>query len=408
MAAKEKELAAAKAQAIENSGRRGLVLALILSLIGLAIAIELFRVHLTVDKGEVFNSVACRINEKVDCNAVARSQQAMFLSLPVPLWAIITYLALGTLAALGLLAQKEPLKHAGDYILLASVWCALYSAYLAYVSLFILKTLCALCAGLYAVNLGLFVAGILASYPLSGFMKRRGQDGAWLLRNPARLGLTGFFLVLLIAGMSVLYARSERVGAEPVSGIDVAGDPVIGFERAPVTIIEFSDFECPACRHMHENVKVLLEKYKYQVRLIHKNYPLDSSCNPSVPAPMHPNACNAAAASVCAQSMGKYQSYSEKLWTATDLTPQSLIAMAAGEGMDKTAFQQCMKSDETRLKVLNDISVGDAIKLEATPTFVINGLKFTGYKEVKWCSTLIDKLLKGEPIPPSGVPLQDE
>jgi protein-disulfide isomerase len=159
---------------------------------------------------------------------------------------------------------------------------------------------------------------------------------------------------------------------------------------------------------MHENVKVLLEKYKYQVRLIHKNYPLDSSCNPSVPAPMHPNACNAAAASVCAQSMGKYQSYSEKLWTATDLTPQSLIAMAAGEGMDKTAFQQCMKSDETRLKVLNDISVGDAIKLEATPTFVINGLKFTGYKEVKWCSTLIDKLLKGEPIPPSGVPLQDE
>ncbi len=389
--------------------RRALVFALVLCLFGLIISGELLRVHLSVDKGDVSGDFACRVSQTVDCTAVARSHAAIFLGLPVPVWALAAYFVFAALAVIGLRAQKEPAHNAGDYLFIGAVWSVLYSAYLAYVSAFELKTFCAYCAALYAANIGLLLAGIPAAAPLRGFMERRGRDLRWLIGQPLRLGLAGFVLVLTIAGLSVLYARSGRTIYAPPQGIkfDLSDDPMIGFYRAPVTIIEFSDFECPACRHMHETVDKMLKKYEGRIRLIHKNYPLDSSCNPSVPGRMHPQACGAAFAAVCAYRMGKYESYAEKLWKAQDLSRQSLIKMAGEEGMDPSAFQQCMQSDATRLKVLDDINAGDSIKLEATPTFIINGWKFAGYLNTSQASHLIDRFLNNEPIPPAGLPIED-
>ncbi|HUT54441.1 MAG TPA: thioredoxin domain-containing protein [bacterium] len=392
------------------AGRRALFFVLVLCLFGLAISGELLRVHLSVDKGDVSRDFACRVNQAVDCTAVARSREALFLSVPVPIWALAAYLVFAALAVIGLRARKEPARHAADYLLIGALWSVLYSAYLAYVSAFVLKTFCALCAGLYAANIGLLLAGLTAAAPLGGFMERRGRDLKWLVQQPLRLGLAGFVLVLTITGLSVLYARSSRTIYGPPEYIqfDISDDPMIGFYRAPVTIIEFSDFECPACRHMHETVAQLLEKYDGRIRLIHKNYPLDSSCNPGVPGKMHPYACGAAAAGVCAYRMGEYERYSERLWKAEDLSLPSLLIMAKEEGMDPKAFQQCMKSDATRQKILEDINAGDSIKLQGTPTFIVNGYKFTGYLDLSPSSRIIDRFLKGEPIPPAGIPMEDD
>jgi len=391
-----------------EKAKRGATIAIVvLALIGLGLSSELLRIHLTVAKSPS-HGFACTISEKVDCNAVALSRQAVLLNLPVPVWAIGAYLAVAVLGVIGLISKKAPWRTAPEYALAIGATSVLYSAYLAYVSAFVLETLCIYCAGLYAVNIGLLVTGVLVSRPLKEYVGRRMDDMQWLAGNSTASAIAGLAVLAALFTISGLYVWSrqpEVISLGPGVKIDVSNDPVIGNPRAPVTIIEFSDFECPACRTMHEEViGPLLRNYKSEVRLIHKDYPLDRPCNPGMTFNMHENACEAAAAAECARQKGRYESYSERLWKAEDLSVPKLLEMAKQEGLDPESFQQCMNSDETMAAIVADAKAGDAIGLEATPTFVINGYKFSGYKPLSWCTKLIERFLKGK-RPPRASPI---
>ncbi len=393
-----------------EKAHRALIYALALSVIGLALSAELLRVHLTV-AGDPGHAFACRVNEAVDCGAVAQSSQALFLGLPVPIWCIAAYAAVFLLAAAGLFWKRIPPRLAGDYVFPIALWSVGYSAYLAFVSAFVIKTFCAYCAGLYAANLGLFFACLGACSPVVEWPRRRWLDWKWLARDPVLVAGVVFLGILALGGTAYLWAWSHRpqsVELAPGVSIQVEGDPVYGPEKAPITIIEFSDYQCPACRRMHPTLREIVDNYKGKVRLIHKNYPLDANCNQSMNSHMHPQACDAAYASECALTMiDDYETYSELLWRADDLSKPALIELAVKMGADSKAFNECMLSNETKLKVFEDVKAGDLIEINSTPTFVINGYKFVGVQHYKVCSGMIRRLLRGEKPPPdSGVKLE--
>jgi len=392
----------------EAKARPGLIMVLVLALIGLGLSIELLRIHLTVEK-DPDHPFACHVNEAVDCNAVARSRQAVLLGVPVPVWSILTYAGFIALGITGLRSERPPWKHSGDYCLMGALWCVIYSAFLAYVSAFDLKTFCAYCAGLYAVNVWLLISCLLAARPLGGFAQRRAGDLQWLKEKPSRAGAAVLVLVAGLGVVSALYVWSDRAGEVIWMGevkVDISRDPMLGYYRAPVTIIEFSDYECLHCRRMHPVLKSLLKKFEGRIHFIHKNYPLNSQCNPSVTNRLHPWACGAAFAAECAHKQGRFESYAERLWTAPDLSEPALIKMAAEEGIDPRAFEECLRSKETKALVFDDVAAGDKLEVTATPSFIINGYKFSGYQDLDWCSRLIERFLNDEPIPPSGEPLE--
>lgn len=379
---------------------RGLILILVLAALGLGLSIELLRIHLIVVR-DPHHDFACHVSPTMDCNAVAQSREALFLGVPTPAWGILTYLLVLGLAAARLLKKNR----AGDYVLPISLWCVLYSAYLAYVSAFVLKIFCADCAGLYFVNLGLLLAAVQANSPLPEWLRRRFLDWQWLRARPVVMGVAGGIAVIAMFAGGVLYYRSNQPEALPLASgvkIDLSHDPMLGYFRAPVTIVEFSDFECPACRRMHGVVDELLQKYQGRIKVIHKNFPLNSECNPEVQTRMHQFACGAAAASECAYQRGKFEPYCRRLWEAKDLTMPALVKMAGEEGMDPQQFTACLASPETRKALLADTAAGAQIPVESTPTFIINGYKFEGYQNAKWCGNLIERFLRGEP-PPAAV-----
>ncbi len=387
---------------------RGLILILLFCLAGLAISAELLRIHLAVGHNPS-QGFGCQVDKVVDCGVPALSEEALFLGVPVPVWAILTYLGVAGLALASLLSTRTPLRDAADYVLLISLWSVGYSAYLAYVSAFKLEAYCAWCTGLYFVNLGLLLASLMGASPLSGWPGRRRPELRWLVSDPVKLSFAVFMVVVAATAVAVLHARSERpVKLRMATGkeIDLAGDPMYGYLRAPVTIIEFSDYECPACRKMHETIRALLDKYDQEIRLFHKNYPLDSKCNPEMSWRMHPFACEAAWAAECAYNKGKYKAYAEKLWRAKDLSRSALITMAEEVGMDPKAFEQCMDSEQVKREVLRDIEAGQEMDVFATPTFIVNSYAFTGYQDLEWCSRLIEKFLQGRPIPSAGQPVK--
>ncbi|HEX3145486.1 MAG TPA: thioredoxin domain-containing protein [Pyrinomonadaceae bacterium] len=165
---------------------------------------------------------------------------------------------------------------------------------------------------------------------------------------------------------------------------DTAGAASLGENDAPVTIIEFSDFQCPFCRQSQATIKKVLESYGRQVRLIFKNFPLD----------IHPYAFSSAQAAVCAKEQGAFWKYHDALFTANDLSDSGLNKIAKALGLDSLKFDQCMTSEKSRQFVTEDITEGQRLGVNSTPTFIVNGSVIHGAVSFHDFSEVIDRELK--------------
>jgi len=150
--------------------------------------------------------------------------------------------------------------------------------------------------------------------------------------------------------------------------------PSKGSPEAPLVLVEFSDYECPACRKTDPLVKELLAEYGDQVRLVYKHLPL----------PMHKGAFGAAQAAFCAGEQERFWEMHDLLFAQADgLSPDAFKGYAAGLGLDAAAFGKCLDSEASRAAVSRDLEEARAAGIRATPSFVLNGNLVRGAAELK-------------------------
>ncbi len=179
-----------------------------------------------------------------------------------------------------------------------------------------------------------------------------------------------------------VYLKQPR---PPRFNVDVRGDPTIGPSDAPVRIIEFSDYQCPACRKSHEVVRRLQDEYRGRIQWIFKDYPLQ----------MHKYAEKAAEAAGCAADQGKFREYQDALFAADgDLTPDRLRDIAAGLGMNVDQFEACLNQGKHKNEVEQDLAEGRRIGVDSTPSLLINGKLITGSAGLNRLKKMIDRELK--------------
>jgi protein-disulfide isomerase len=160
---------------------------------------------------------------------------------------------------------------------------------------------------------------------------------------------------------------------EPTSvRYDVSGDR--GFSRgskdAPVTIVEFSDFQCPFCKTATTTLKQVLDKYPGKVLLVFRDYPLVS---------LHPQAPKAHEAARCAADQAKFWEYHDVLFERSPkLTVPELKRYAQDLKLDATAFDQCLDSGKYTAEVDKDFQEGASLGITGTPSFFINGKQIVG------------------------------
>src|SRR5262245_6414067 len=156
----------------------------------------------------------------------------------------------------------------------------------------------------------------------------------------------------------------------PTIAVDTAGRPERGGgAKAPVTIVMFSDYECPFCGRGEKVIDQVMTTYGDKVRLVFRDYPL----------PMHPNARPAAEAPACANAQGKYWPYHEKLFAnQTALGADKLKEYAQQVGLDTAKFDQCLKDKPFAKQIDKDVSDGAAVGVNGTPAFFINGRLLSG------------------------------
>ncbi len=166
----------------------------------------------------------------------------------------------------------------------------------------------------------------------------------------------------------------------PVVQVGTAGFPTKGPATAPITIVEFSDYQCPFCKRAEPTVSQVMDAYKDKVRLVFRNYPL----------PFHDRARPAAEAAACANAQGKFWEYHDKLFKSDALTDDALKKMAADTGLDAAKFDDCLKKSEFKAAVDKDIDEGGSVDVNGTPAFFINGRMISGAQPFEKFKEVID------------------
>ena len=178
------------------------------------------------------------------------------------------------------------------------------------------------------------------------------------------------------AGTFVEAKLPDDVGT--VYHIDVADAPIRGPANAPITIVEFSDFQCPYCAGVQPTLKEVLAAFPKDVRLVYKQYPLN----------IHQYARQAAVASLAAQAQGKFWEMHDKLFgNYTAINDENIKRWATEIGLDMAQFEREMLAGAHEAAVQRDMTEGASVKVMGTPSMFINGKRvrdrsFEGFKSV--------------------------
>jgi protein-disulfide isomerase len=162
-----------------------------------------------------------------------------------------------------------------------------------------------------------------------------------------------------------------------------SGDFSLGPQGARVTIVEFSDFECPFCRVGAKTAQDVLSRYPSDVRLVFKNFPIDIACHEELQQQLHPFACKAAIFARCAgrESPDQFWRAHDLLFEAGELSDDVIRRIHAELSLPAAEMDRCMGSDEPLRKVKEDIALARGLGVTGTPAFFINGRRAPEYNE---------------------------
>jgi protein-disulfide isomerase/uncharacterized membrane protein/rhodanese-related sulfurtransferase len=299
------------------------------------------------------------------CDVVRASSYAHLFGLPLPAFGVAAY------AVLVLLILAEDLVSARLERLLQSAVTVisgggvLFSIYLTSLQAFVIHAFCAWCDVSALVVTAIFVLSLIElRHPLAPT-----DPSAAIARVRTNFVLC---VLALVAGVPAFIFLS-RHGALPAAAdapsqalaehLVRPDSHITGNASAPLTIVEFGDFECPACGLSEDAARQIRAQYGDRIRFVFRQFPLTR---------IHPQAEKAAEASECAAEQGKFWEGVAKLYAnQADLSLDALKRYAAELGLNQSRFEQCLDSGQTAARIKEDLADAHALKVAGTPTFFI-------------------------------------
>ncbi len=379
------------------------VTTVVLALLGCAIAVYATQHHLQF-KASGSSDALCNISATVNCNAVASSAYSEVLGTPVAVWGLGYFVAAATLGLLFLsgIVATNTLMLAYATLVGAGV---LTSLALGAISITKIGVVCPTCVATYAVT--------IAQAATLWFWRRSLSFTSFgALTNGIAIAVAA--VALTVGGFKLTEKNSVSTNPQtapttaalapqgpkldiPINRNAYSGlgeDYRKGSDQAKVVIVEFADFQCPACQGMANNLRELAKIYGDAILVVFKNYPLDRACNKS--AGIHQNACNAAIISRCAGQFGKFWQMHDLIYSRQDQISLPSLKSWAGEiGISPEQVDACLQSKDILAKIQDDVALGDRVNVQGTPALYINGRPYEGARDVNSLKLLVENLLRG-------------
>jgi len=386
---------------MENSRKKNAFLGVtILSLVAIADGLYLTFLHFRHAVGAGSKSGICDALSSSGCE-IALGEAGLFLGVPIAIIGLAGAVALFLLALhafwVDFRVGKETSPAANVVWLLALV-SVIASLGMAGVSLRE-GHFCPMCVIWYFLNVSMLV---VAHQGLGGTFVTRGRAALQsAFGTYGFLGAAAFAVVL--GGLFIWYSQTllqiqERQEAQldelrlkvksEIHSTTKQSIPVyenvpkkqsVANEEPVLRIVEFSDIECPFCRRLWENIDVFVEETKVAVSVEFVHYPLNRECNSRVQSLLHPDACHAAFASICAQEQNDFWGYTKAAFQQQEsLGREDLIDLATARGLDVSVFKTCLDAPATMNRLSEDIKRAGALDVKGTPTVYVNGVKMSG------------------------------
>ena len=375
--------------------------------------------HLTVSND------GCSINEWISCNAVLSTKFAIVFGLPVAWLGFLFYLwAAITLIVALLRKDMEKSAASASAVLVGGSIAVLFSIYKAF-QLVMLEKLCPVCVGMYIINISI----VMLLMPALGL--KYLQYGVFLIEyfknligiasrltfspRPVLYSIAVIWILTLgYVGMvryenyfpGIKEAKEEKpFNLEEVltdhfdkSPVEIRVDPdaaVIGDKDAVITIVEFADFECPACKMLMDSMHKILKEYDGKVKLYFMNYPLDISINKYMTHDLHKYSGLAAIAGVYAQKQGEFWSFQDELFEDQEnINREFLNEVAERRSWNLEEFKSCLDDSLLINRVKSDIEAGELINMQGTPSLYINGRPIEYWNKPEFIKAVINEELK--------------
>jgi uncharacterized membrane protein/protein-disulfide isomerase len=352
----------------------------------------------------------CDVSATVSCTEAYLSQYGSFLGVPVAIFGMVYFAAVGALAGIGGRNGSPARDAVPGYIFVLSTLALAFVLYLGYAAFFILNAICILCAATYVSVMGIFIlSGKASSTPVSALPGRLGADVNRLAKSPAALAI----LAIVVIGSTLLAVSfpSESAAASSAAAPDLPPvtaeqrtqlaqwwevqpkvDLPVAADGAKVVIVKFNDYQCPPCRLTHDAYKGVIAKHTAggQVKYVLKHFPLEPECNVNAPGGIHTAACEAAAAVLLARPRGTADKMEEWLF-ANQGPPQLSSAQVRAAARDVAGIADFdARYAEALKEVRSDAALGGTLQVNSTPTFFINGRKIPQILQPQYFEVLIE------------------
>lgn len=324
----------------------------------------------------------CNVNQFFNCDKTTLSPVSNIAGVPISIFGAL----IGVFTLVGLIFKNEDYERTIYFTLAVNfVGCVLLFSY----SLFVLKGLCPFCTLYY----------IVSGITLFLFVKKSST------MKPA-IGYLAVFAVIVIAisGLTKMNIDSKVKAQSDVAGdlikqyysLPDLGSPktpsefkIASAENAPIRMVIFSDFECPACKALSEMVPQIVARYQGKIDIQYFYYPLDNSCNPGMDRPLHRYACKAAYAASCmpAQDFAKVH---DEIFHNQDKFESGFL----DQFIKNNKLETCVADPKTKEKVVSIIKGSDPFNIRSTPSFLINGVKIEGVLPADQMFAIMDEILK--------------
>lgn len=361
------------------------ILSLFMIFVGAYLTNHFFSTHYPT--GITGSSSLCNINSFWACDKATESSFATIFGMPTSIFGII----MGVIGIFTSFAGSEKVEKTTKSILLINLIACLG---LFIYSVAILKSLCPMCTAYYVLSL------------LSYFLFWKYSDAKFGV-DPKTLGIFALVVIIPIGAMNGYINGKEKAKSSlalsyinQFNNLKDYGDPSYEspykihmgtkeFSDAPIRISVFSDFQCPYCQSVSDQMPELVKEFKEKINIQYMFYPLDASCNTKMKGAMHPYACYAAYLAACDES--KFSKVHDYIFKNQEIiNTENIKKWAKKFDID----QSCLEDKKIQDRIQQTLNTGNQYNLQSTPTIIINGKKLEGLVPTVHLKAILKSLIK--------------
>lgn len=367
---------------------------ILLAFIGLLTSIKLAMIYIDANFNPYSLPSFCSINNVIDCDSVAKTGFSQFLGIPLAIWGLCLYIFIlflcfvENLQKIKFLKFLEVFKNPISYIFCLTFLSFCISILLAGISIFEIKKICILCVLTYFLDLAIALVSRSWDKELLYDFKMSIQDFVAAIK--VKKYAISFAIIVLIAGIFLTYTSLSYIFTPQVKQFksmeffkNLKSNPykadgnTLGDEQAKIIVHEYIDYNCPSCYMSNIMLHRIVSELS-GIKIIQHNLPLDTACNPYVPAQVHKNSCTMARYSLAAKSQNRFWDMNELLFDNTPKTEDDILDLAKKMRMDVPKLYEDANSEAVKQELKEEIDNSQKENIIGTPTLIINMTKYTG------------------------------